>query len=188
MKNPRGLRNVSFHPYQWSTDPLSPKQLDTQDFGDGWWGIGKVPRMMRWMGRKSTLRAFGVRKVPKVWITEFAYMERQRQDGACDPSADPSLVAASDSAGEPAGRENDRRAGCRHDRQGPQLEQPASRRPCLPTREPVMRRAATALMWTQAGWSIILILYALFGKGRPEANVLYTVAIMIARRSWSSWV
>jgi hypothetical protein len=33
-----------------------------------------------------------------------------------------------------------------------------------------MRRAAAALMWTQAGWTVVLILYALFGKGRPEAN------------------
>jgi hypothetical protein len=73
-ENPRGLRNISFHPYQWSTDPLSPRQLDSQDHGAGWWGIGKLPRMMRWMGRKSTLRAFGIRKAPRLWISEFGYL------------------------------------------------------------------------------------------------------------------
>jgi hypothetical protein len=33
-----------------------------------------------------------------------------------------------------------------------------------------MRRAITGLLWTQAGWTVVIILYALFGKGRPEAN------------------
>jgi hypothetical protein len=46
----------------------------------------------------------------------------------------------------------------------------AAARPRLQAREPLMRRAAAALMWTQAGWTVVLILYALFGKGRPEAN------------------
>jgi hypothetical protein len=33
-----------------------------------------------------------------------------------------------------------------------------------------MRRAFVALLWAETGWTAILIAYALFGKGRPEAN------------------
>jgi hypothetical protein len=67
-------RHISFHPYQWATDPLSPKQLDTQDGKGDWIGIGRLPRVKRWLGRLSTRKAFGLRVEPRIWITEFAYL------------------------------------------------------------------------------------------------------------------
>ena len=33
-----------------------------------------------------------------------------------------------------------------------------------------MRRARNALLWAQAGSTVALIAYAVFGRGRPEAN------------------
>lgn len=67
-------RHISFHPYQWVTDPLSPKQMDTQDGHGDWLGIGRLPRVKRWLGRARTLRAFGLKRPPRIWITEFGYL------------------------------------------------------------------------------------------------------------------
>jgi hypothetical protein len=69
-----GMTHISFHPYQWATDPMSPKQMDSQDGKGDWLGIGRLPRVKRWLAQKSTMRAFGVRKPPKLWITEYGYL------------------------------------------------------------------------------------------------------------------
>lgn len=67
-------RHIAFHPYQWSTDPMSPKQVDTQDGHGDWLGIGRLPRVQRWLSQRRTLRALGLRRPPKFWINEFGYL------------------------------------------------------------------------------------------------------------------
>ena len=67
-------RHLSFHPYQWATDPLSPKQLDSQDGHGDWLGIGRLPRVKRWLARRAVLRRFGLSRPPALWITEFGYL------------------------------------------------------------------------------------------------------------------
>lgn len=79
-------RDWGFHPYQWSTDPMSPRQLDSQDGHGDWLGIGRLPRVKRWMARKTTLRAFGIRRAPRTWLTEFGYMERKNGMELASPS------------------------------------------------------------------------------------------------------
>jgi hypothetical protein len=69
-----GLSDVGFHPYQWSTDPLSQKQLDSQDGKGDWLGIGRLGKVKQWLAKRSVQRAFGVRKAPRIHITEFGYL------------------------------------------------------------------------------------------------------------------
>ena len=66
------------HPYQWSTDPLSPKQDDAQDGKGDWIGIGRLGRVMRWWNKKTTKRAFGIKRAPEPVVTEFGYLHGER--------------------------------------------------------------------------------------------------------------